>query len=179
MFFIEDKSFLNNKDIDYINKNIIYNNNFPMFLQHNAVAGDNNYFFCHTVIHRYEQRGEEEPEHNSFLGPFFSDLLKNFCKKHKIKYDKILRCAINTTFKNKLTHSNIHTDHLIPHKQLIIYLNDVEDKDSKTVILDKNKKTKLKVIQPELFKIICFEDRPHYMYFPKYGIRMIAILTFN
>jgi hypothetical protein len=62
---------------------------------------------------------------------------------------------------------------------MLIYLNQPEDKESKTVILDKMGKKILKEIKPEAYKVICFEDALHYMYFPKKGIRMIAITTFN
>lgn len=179
MFFIEDDNFLKKEDIDYINNNIVYNDNFPMFLQHKAVEGDNNRYMCHTIVHRIEQRSKEEPEFNSFLGPYFLELLKRFCKKHKIKFNKILRSAINLSFKDKENKSKTHKDHTFKHKQMLIYLNQPEDKESKTVILDKMGKKILKEIKPEAYKVICFEDALHYMYFPKKGIRMIAITTFN
>ena len=68
---------------------------------------------------------------------------------------------------------------LITNKQLIIYLNQPQDTNSKTVVLDEDKETILKEIVPEQFKGVCFETKPHYLYYPRYGYRVICVYTFN
>ena len=106
------------------------------------------------------------------------NLLENFAKKNNIPSGEFLRCSINFTFADKNERSEIHQDHDFPHKQLIIYLNE-SDKKATTVILDDDKKTVLKEIEPEQFKGVCFENKPHYLNYPKKGYRVICVYTFR
>ena len=65
--------------------------------------------------------------------------------------------------------------HEFEHKQLLVYLNDC-DKTLCTVIEDEGKKIK---IEPVKFKGACFESKPHYHFFPKQGIRVVLVITFD
>ena len=50
------------------------------------------------------------------------------------------------------------------------------DKKSYTVI--KNGKKEIKV-RPEKYKGVCFDNQPHYLYFPKKGLRAVMVFTFK
>tara|TARA_R110000796_G_scaffold182528_1_gene299022 strand:+ start:44 stop:559 length:516 start_codon:yes stop_codon:yes gene_type:complete len=171
MFFIEDNKFLTKKQKNKIEK-MLGGEQLPFYIAPCSTTEDtNDVSFVHHVIHR-----EYPDEDNSDLKDFFVELLDTFCKKHKITYTKIHRCAINTTFNTGVEKCGIHTDHDFPHNQLIIYLNEAENGD--TVILDKEKKP-FKVVKPERFKGICFQNTSHYHYFPTKGIRIVSVVTFS
>ncbi len=73
---------------------------------------------------------------------------------------------------------NNNHNHNYKHNQLLVCLNDPEDKNAKTVIL--NKKDKIfKFIVPKQYNGICFSSVPHYMYFPKFGHRIMFVCTFR
>jgi hypothetical protein len=175
MYLIEDTSFLKKEHIDYI-ENFILKTNFPFYYQNGSVVEDNNEeVLVHIVLRRPESRKENE-EFNSSSYNFFVDILNTFCKKQKIKINEILRINVNLTFNNGLKKCPTHLDHDYPHKQLLVYLNEVKDKNSYTVLINKNKKIKIK---PVKYKGVCFDNVLHYHYFPKFGSRIVAVFTFR
>lgn len=167
--FIEDKNFLSTVEKYYINKEIINNPLFPFYWNEHQVHVDNFPFLSHVM----KSRNSESIDSNIFY--FFKNVLDNFCKKHNIKYNKILRACINLTFLNKKKIGTIHKDHEFPHKQLIIYLN---DSDGNTYLYNDNKKLIKKIIY-EQYKIVCFDNCFHSAGFPKSKRRLICIITFN
>ena len=174
MFFVEDKDFLNKKQIKYINEHIL-NVHIPWYFQKNTVISKKQKpYFSHTVLRIPEERKEGE-KFNSIESSFCTDVLNVFCKKNNIEYKELLRIAFNLSYNNGFEKCDIHRDHDYVHKQLIVYLNNC-DEQSYTVI--KNNKKEIK-IKPESFKGVCFENKPHYHYFPKEGIRVILIMTFK
>ena len=88
--------------------------------------------------------------------------------------NEFLRCSVNVCFYNNQNKSLIHRDHEFEHKQIILYLNDI---DGDTVIINDDK-TETNV-KPEKFKMVCFDGVPHYMYYPKSGYRAIVVFTFR
>ena len=87
---------------------------------------------------------------------------------------------VNLTYNNGIKdRSPIHVDHSFPHRQLIVYLNDPQDKEAKTFILDKKKKKVLKEITPKQYRGIFFPSLPHYHIMPKFGERMVFVITFK
>lgn len=132
-------------------------------------------YLSHIILKRPEERN-----HQNFNSPYanlFLKLLEEFQNKNKIKVNQLLRIAVNLTFNFGKKNSFTHKDHLFEHKQLIIYLNDC-DKNSKTVILNENKKI-IKKITPKKFKGVLFDCCHHYMVYPKKGYRVIAVYTFT
>ena len=132
-------------------------------------------YLSHIILKRPEERN-----HQNFNSPYanlFLKLLEEFQNKNKIKVNQLLRIAVNLTFNFGKKNSFTHKDHLFEHKQLIIYLNDC-DKNSKTVILNENKKI-IKKITPKKFKGVLFDCCHHYMIYPKKGYRVIAVYTFT
>ena len=166
---IEDKNFLSTIEKYYINKEIINNLSFPFYWNEHQVNEDNFPFLSHVM----KSRDNESINSNIFY--FFKGILDNFCTKHNIKYNKILRACINLTFSNKINIGTIHKDHEIPHKQLIIYLN---DSDGNTYLYDDNKQL-VKEILYEQYKIVCFDNCFHSAEFPKSKRRLICVITFN
>ena len=179
LFFIEDNNFLSFEQKEFINGTVLSPNSFPFYYSSHAVRpGDNNPVLSHIVKVRPEIR-EKGETYNSYTGHVFEDMLMTFCKKNNIAVKESLRIAVNFTYNNGTISCPIHLDHEFPHKQLLIYLNDPLDKQAKTVILDKDKKTILKEITPEQYKGVCFNDKPHYLYYPKIGERIVAVFTFR
>ena len=169
MFFIEDKFLLDEKEKEYID-NLIVDSYFPYYYNIIAVDNDPYPFLCHTL-----KFADKATHHSSETGKFIG-LLDKFCKKHEIDYDTVYRVAINLTFNNGYKQSAIHCDHNFEHKQLIIYLNEPKDKESQTIIVDKDKEIK---VVPEKYKAICFGKVPHYHYTPRFGERIVAVFTFG
>jgi hypothetical protein len=167
--FIEDKKFLSTFEKHFINKQIINNQSFPFFWNENQVDNDNFPFLSHVM------KSRDNESINSNLFDFFKNILNNFCTKHKIKYTNILRACINLTFLNEKEIGTIHKDHEIPHKQLIIYLN---DSNGNTYLYDDNKNLVKEIIY-EQYKIVCFDNCYHSAGFPKSKRRLICIITFN
>ena len=149
MYYIEDKDFLSKEQKDYIN-NTILSNRFPLFLNKDDVGlGTGNSWLSHTIVERKEIR-----VNNKITNPYSDFFFSN------IK-------------------SDIDIDHKFTHKQLIIYLNQPQDTNSKTVVLDEDKETILKEIVPEQFKGVCFENKPHYHHYPRVGYRAVCVYTFR
>ena len=174
--FVEDDSFLTEENKSFIN-NVVLNNNFPYYIEPHGVGKDNKYFLCHVVLKRKEERQKSETFNSNFYMDFLY-IIDSFFKKHKIKVKELLRIAVNYSFNNTHEKSMIHTDHDFKHNQLLICLNDPEDKNSNTVILN-NKNKIFKSIAPKQYKGICFSGVPHYVYYPKFGNRIMLVCTFR
>jgi len=178
MYYVEDNDFLTKEQKEY-SDNIITGGVIPYFHNSSSVHGVDNYsFLTHVVIKRRHERTTPN-EINSPQWEFMKSLLDSFCSNNDIQYNEVLRCAINYTYNNGAEHSPIHVDKEDEHKQLLIYLNDPQDKESHTVILDDDKRTELKRIVPEKFKGVCFDAKPHYAIYPKVGHRILVVFTFR
>ena len=169
ILLIEDNNFLSTIEKNYINTNIINNKLFPFYWNEHQCVEDNFPFFSHVM------KSRDNELINSDIFFFFNTILKNFCIKHNIKFNKILRSCINLTFSNNKNIGTIHKDHEIPHKQLIIYLN---NSNGNTYLYDDNKKL-VKEIIFEQYKIVCFDNCFHSAGFPKGKRRLISVTTFN
>ena len=169
-----DKNFLNKKQIKYIEDHIL-SNDFPFFVENRSVVGRKNKpFLKHTVLRRPEER-EKGEGFRSYIGDFCLSILESFCKKNNIKVNQVLRICINLTYNNGFERCDIHQDHEYDHSQLLVYINEC-DKKSYTVIKDGKKEIK---VRPEKYKGVCFDNRPHYLYFPKKGLRAVMVFTFK
>ena len=176
MFYKEYKNFLSKTDKEFI-ENIILNQMFPFYHSPDSLIGDNKSLLSHVVLRRPEDRKQGEKYNSDFAQPILN-ILYSFFKKAKIKPKEILRIAVNYTYANGQERCDKHIDHVdIPHKQVIIYLNDCLDKESKTIILDKDKIAKS--IIPEKYKGIVFGNNYHYHYYPKVGFRVVLVCTYN
>ena len=177
---IEDNDFLGIQHKKYI-KDVILGQDFEWYFQNDTVdPNDSNIitnkktYFCHTVLRRLEDRKIGET-YNSPHAAFCIDVLNKFCIKNNIKYKEILRMAFNLTYNCGYEKCDIHQDHEYDHLQLLVYLNDISEK-LQTVIKMNDKKIKIK---PEIYKGVCFDNKPHYHYFTKQDRRVVMITTFR
>ena len=170
MFYKESNKFLSNEQKQYLNLFCSKQSSIPFYWKPDAAQeNDNGHHFIHHIINK------DTGYHSNPNQKYFENILNNFAKEQKFKIKEIFRCAINYTFYNgKIDRVPTHIDHNYKHKQLLIYLNDAT---GDTVILDKNNKP-LKIIKPELFKGVAFDNFPHYHYFPINGIRKVLVYTF-
>jgi len=174
IFYKESKKFLTKENIDYI-ENTILSPNFPFYLSKSSTSNDT----CKVLFHILVKRPEETKEKNRINSehyPQVLNLVKSFFNKFGIKYCDIVRMCINFSYNNGVEKCPVHEDHEFPHKQLIIYLNE-PDPSSKTIILNKKGKV-LKEITPEKYKGFCFDNLPHYHFYPKKRERIVLVTTF-
>ena len=100
-------------------------------------------FFSHALLSRPQHKndGIEVPAVSSPNSVYFEKcyfILKEILDFNNINFDVVYRMNLNLTLHNALKESLPHTDLNLPHKVLIIYLN--EFKNGKTIVLDKNNK---------------------------------------
>jgi hypothetical protein len=176
MYFKESNDFLTIENKKFINEKIL-SNFFPFYRNFTLTSSkDKNIFLSHVLLVRPEERINK----NHINSSYFLETLKiilSFLDKFEIKHKEILRMSINYTYNNGVDKCPIHQDHKYSHKQIIIYLNDA-DPLSKTVILDEKNKI-LKEITPQKNKGICFDNKPHYHFYPKKGERIVLVTTFK
>ena len=106
---IEDKNFLNNDQIKFID-NIILGSGFPYYLYDNSVDNDKNKFLCHIILIRPEEKNGSEPFYNSNFYEPVLDIFKSFVLKNNIEVKEVLRCAINLTFNTMEEKCSTHYD---------------------------------------------------------------------
>ena len=176
MFYKESNNFLSKESKKFI-ETVVLGYDFPFYRLPSATSL-NDEIYAHTVLKRTEERGGEKV----FNSPYTEQTLKiiqDFLDKEKLYFKSIERVAYNLTYNNGHLRCGVHKDHEFPYYQLIIYLNDCIDKKSKTVILKEDKKTILKQITPKKYRGICFDNKPHYLYYPKKGSRLVLVATFK
>jgi hypothetical protein len=162
------KKILNDSEKNYLNNNIILNKNFPYYLNSNQTHGDNRLNFCHVLKSNIT---------NEITSEYFFEIEKiliRLCQKINIKFNKVIRAAINLTYPFEPSLGVIHVDHDFYYKQMIIYLND--SVGGGTCIYENNKL--IKKVNSEKFKVLFFEKQPHAIEHPKKGIRIIIVMTF-
>tara|TARA_R110000803_G_scaffold48301_1_gene100308 strand:- start:1028 stop:1573 length:546 start_codon:yes stop_codon:yes gene_type:complete len=145
------------KDLKMIEKEIVNSNMFPWYYLPNPVTYKYP-CFTHVLLPRYNYESNESVEVNSPSYYFFERLFKNFCKKKKIKVNRILRAALNLQMYFKEEMGTPHSDHDFPHQVCMIYLNTVT-RGSTYVFKEKTnvKKHKiLKEIKNKAGKIVVF-----------------------
>jgi|TARA_R100000455_G_C6207352_1_gene76031 hypothetical protein len=169
--FIQDDNLLNKKEIDFVNKTIL-DHSFPWYYNEESNKGDNYWFYSHCVIQRIELGGGN----TSHISSFCISLLNKFCKKHKIKYEKILRCCLNTNFPQE-NKSSMHTDHDSDYNHLLVYLTD--NKEGQTILYKDDKKTVYKKIKPKQFRAVSFPKCWHIGTSPKKNRRVVLVYTFK
>lgn len=179
MTYIENTNFLSIDSKKFLNETVM-GDNFPYFFQTGSTIDDNYEMLSHTILRRPEERNINEKFNSSFSDNFikiFSEFIEKNNLKQKYPNIELLRMSVNLTFNNGTKHCPIHIDHNYPHFQLIVYLNDADNK-SKTVILNEKNKVIKKII-PKKFKGILFDNKKHYHFYPTKGIRSIIVYTFR
>ena len=179
--FKQSNKFLSIKSKKFINE-IVLGKNFPYYPQYMHKYNmpgkkQTRFFMCHIVVKRPEDR-VKGVFWNSNHYMSFINIINEFCEQQKIKIDSFYRMCVNLSFNNGCERSEIHRDHDFPHHQIIIILNNPQDKNAETVILD-NKNKIIKKIKPAQYQGICFDGKSHYVKIPKFGHRVALVATFK
>lgn len=187
MFLIED-DFGISKNFQSVIDSEILSNNFPWYWQDSSTSYKYP-FFSHILVPRYDTVSEEI-KINSPLFSFFDDIRKSFCDIHNVPFTRYLRASLNLSFHFSSDHSEPHIDHPIPHKTIIMYLN--EFSNGSTVIFNKKFDGEVSTIDgdpPEILrkiegkkgKISCFDGSYyHATEWPLEGQRrVICVMTFE
>ena len=95
-------------------------------------------FFSHTLIKRSNNEEFETNDPNSEAFIFFKDILDSFCIINDITYKRILRGSLNLSMPStKYEYTDPHVDHHIPHKVVLMYLNDCNSKANTILFKEK------------------------------------------
>jgi hypothetical protein len=177
---IVETSFFTDQEIQVIQKEIL-SNNFPWYIQNESTTGDNTPFFSHVLANRVRDN-HDNVDINSDYFYFFENIVKRFCIKNDIKYNKAYRASLNLTYhSDKEFHGNPHIDHEFEHNSVIMYLNKTS---GNTVLFDRQGKNKLIItseVEPEAGKILLFDGLTYHSIRPC-GInetRVICVFTFG
>jgi hypothetical protein len=170
---IIEENFLNDEEVEIVQKCIIDSSDFPWYMHHLSSSYDYP-FYSHTLKRR-DTDDWVQLEINSGWTGFFYPILQRFVDKHKL-YEgdyKIMRCALNDTLSYPDKGCDVHIDYEEEHLVVMIYLTDSSGdtifytkqwkEGDKPVFKNRLKNSKgypkLKVkqtITPEIGKMICY-----------------------
>ena len=165
-------------------KKLVSSVDFPWFWNADCMNDNNGNFhvdaipfFNHTLIRRPMESPEYVvyPKPNSQYADISSLIIKQLFQANNISLNCVYRASFNLTLPQLSKHLHVrpHVDHYIPHKNLLVFLNDV---DGDTVLCDDNDNT-LSSETPSEDKAIIFEGR-HYHYMPTTSRRLVFVCTF-
>ena len=151
---------------------------FPWF-KSPSVYGSKHYCFFHSLMMRTDVENQtvgNPGDINSIYYPHFENIFLKFCKQNNIEVKKIFRASLNLTCYHEDLHSNIHVDHVYPHRNFIMYLSEAS---GDTYIYDESVQTMFS-ISPKLHKAIIFDGVPHAQGFCKMDeVRIVLVFTFE
>tara|TARA_B100000683_G_C12293640_1_gene475095 strand:- start:222 stop:773 length:552 start_codon:yes stop_codon:yes gene_type:complete len=138
-----------------------------------------NPIFAHTL----RTRGSDHTKDvwgtpNSDYVERFEGIFKDFCKENNIKWDRILRSAVNfTTHQPKDSECFIHRDHEFPHRNFLMYLN--EWTSGETQFFDDERRL-IKIVHPQKYKAVVSDSELHTQgYCDPHQRRVVLVVTFN
>ena len=134
--------------------------------------------FSHALRQRADGLGDIWGTPNSEHTEKFEGIFKDFCKENNIKWDRILRSAVNfSTYQPKDGQYFIHRDHDFPHKNFLMYLN--EWTGGETEFFDDDLKL-IKTIHPQKYKAVVSDSELHSAGHPgPHERRICFVVTFN
>jgi len=139
-------------------------------------------FFSHALLSRpqHENNGIQVPAVSSPNSIYFEKcyfILKEILDFNNINFDVVYRMNLNLTLHNALKESLPHTDLNLPHKVVIIYLNNF--KNGRTIVLNKNNKKFYS--DPEEDGVIIFDGKlSHYHETPElHEKRLVMVANFQ
>lgn len=181
--FKHGKNFLSKKSKKFIEEVVLAPGVFPYYPSYvHPYKPQAQKFMSHTILARPDgnksSRRQPGTVWNSKYYIEFINIINEFCEQQKINIEKFYRMNVNFCYNCGHETTDMHTDHEFPHHQIIIYLNDAEDKNAETIIVNKKHKI-IKRIKPIQYQGVCFNDKLHYIKFPKFGQRVTLIATFK
>jgi hypothetical protein len=130
---------------------------FPWYYQI-ALHDDGPGQFAHCMMFRDESNKPVSGKINSPHYWIAQSIVTDFCKKHDIPVNTILRAAVNCTWTHKAKDVGIHKDHYFEHNNFILYVNDCTSGDTIIYNDDETENTR---ITPEKYKAVIFDGRKH------------------
>ncbi len=115
---------MSKKDLDFITHNIVNSDQFPWYYLNQPVS-QRYPCFSHVMIPRYDYKKNEGMKINSGFYSLFEKIFLSFCKKNKIKVNRILRSGLNLQTYFNPPFGDPHVDHEFKHKNCIMYINNV------------------------------------------------------
>lgn len=161
-FYEGEKSFLG-----FVKSNI-----FPWY---HLKSTDNFTAMGHIIMMRPETqiRGTQNSPHM----PAAEELFLRICGDNYVTVEMIHRIAFNLTFADPSPHGDIHLDHLFPHKNFLLYLNEFDGGD--TYLFNENAQITETIKQQEN-KFVFFDGDLHAQGFCKpQQHRIIMVVTFT
>jgi|TARA_R110000822_G_C15114255_1_gene473288 hypothetical protein len=162
-------------------KNLL-SNTMPWFYYDKTTTKSSNKdmpFFSHILLRRPDRGTEEEPKIPiSEIGSTYFQtaylILKEILDFNNINFNIVYRMNLNLTLHSEIKESQPHTDFCLPHKVVIVYLNEFEE--GRTIVLnDKNKKF---YSQPKENKVIIFDGKhEHYQESPSLHDQRIVMVA--
>ena len=153
---------------------VINGDNFPLYFFYtdttNSGGNNINPAFGHALRHRPESdptlrqnKSGHIPDEwgipNSDHMAKFEGIFKDFCYQNNIKWNRILRSAVNfTTHQPSDSKHFIHRDHSFPHNNFLMYLNNCTG--GETQFFDDDGRL-IKTVYPEKFKAVVSESELH------------------
>jgi len=148
---------------------------FPWFYTE-RIDHSNYALFNHFLIAMRKDNGNSPGIFRSPYAESFLKIFEKFCKVNGIKYNQVLRSAINCTLHYNDKMGPIHRDHSIPHCNFIMYLN--EFTNGPTYIFDEDKK-ECKMTIPEKYKGVVFDGVYHsHGFCAPHERRVVLVVTF-
>ena len=180
--FKQGKNFLSKKSKKFIEEIVLAPGALPYYLAHvHPYKPQVQKFMGHIILARpalEDYKKQSATVWNSKYYIEFINIINEFCEQQKIKIEKFYRMNVNFCYNSGYETTDMHTDHEFPHHQIIIYLDNAEDKNAETIIVNKKHKI-IKRIKPIQYQGVCFKNYLHYIKFPKFGQRVTLIATFK
>ena len=171
---------LTEKQNDFIEW-VVNGYHFPLYSFYSNTHGEHvNPVFGHIFRDRPENntKMDEWGTPNSEHMEMFESIFKDFCYQNNIKWNRILRSAVNfTTHQPSDSKHFIHRDHSFPHNNFLMYLNNCTG--GETQFFDDDGRL-IKTVYPEKFKAVVSESELHSGgYCGPHEIRVAFVVTFN
>tara|TARA_B100001057_G_scaffold363447_1_gene366140 strand:- start:393 stop:968 length:576 start_codon:yes stop_codon:yes gene_type:complete len=172
---------------------VVDGDNFPLYFfftnTSESDGGNINPAFGHILRHRpesdmtlHQNKSGHIPDEwgvpNSEFTDKFEGIFKDFCYENDVKWNRILRSAVNfTTHQPSDSEYFIHRDHSFPHKNFLMYLNDCTG--GETQFFDDERRL-IKTVYPQKFKAVVSESELHSGgYCGPHERRIVFVVTFN
>ena len=176
------KELLNPNTDNYKNfKKVLLSNTMPWFYHDKTVPESPDIdmpFFSHLLLRRPDRGTENEPKIPiSNIGSTYFEtsylVLREILDFNNIRFNIVYRMNLNLTLHSEVKESQPHTDFCLPHKVVIIYLNEFEE--GRTIVL--NEKDKKFYSKPKENKVIIFDGKcRHYHESPAlYNKRLVMV----
>jgi hypothetical protein len=153
-------------------KNIIFEGNFPWYMD--TTTGDNlgKYFFGHKILNRPSKEFPASSITSDHFG-ISIQVLNQIAQFNNLNVNLFLRIHVNLN----VSHGgglacSPHHDHDFPHKNLLIYLNQAS---GPTVVINSENNSE-EYFHPKEDVIITFEGK-HYHYQPNVGEKRIVLVA--